>query len=143
AVWATSSQAHAADHVIRSGETLAGIARRYHTTVEKLTAANHLSDPNFIVAGRRLRVPGRFARPLAVHVVRGGETLGEIAGAAGTTVTRLAKINHLADPNFIVAGQRLRVPHAPGMGEPARSRHPGPVPAPVPRAVVLGALERG
>lgn len=44
------------------------------------------------------------------HVVAPGETLSSIARRYGTTVEALAKVNRLANPDLIVAGQRLRVP---------------------------------
>ncbi|MGH2787092.1 MAG: lytic transglycosylase domain-containing protein [Actinomycetota bacterium] len=44
-------------HVVETGETLSGIATRYGTSVRALARANHLSNPNFIVAGASLRVP--------------------------------------------------------------------------------------
>ena len=43
------------------------------------------------------------------HVVRAGETLSSIAARYRTTVGALVKANDLADPDFIVAGQSLRV----------------------------------
>ncbi len=43
------------------------------------------------------------------HVVRSGETLSSIATRYRTTVAALVTANDLADPNFIVAGQRLSV----------------------------------
>ncbi len=44
-------------HVVRAGETLSGIARRYHTTVARLARVNHLDPSHFLVIGTRLRVP--------------------------------------------------------------------------------------
>lgn len=44
-----------------------------------------------------------------VVVVQAGQTLSEIAAAHGTTVERLVALNHLADPNRVYVGQRLRV----------------------------------
>jgi LysM repeat protein len=51
-------------------------------------------------------------RPMAdsVHIVRWGETLSSIAARYGVTVGALARANHLRNPNFIYAGQRLVVP---------------------------------
>ena len=43
-------------HTVRAGETLSGIARRYGTTVAQLVSWNHITDPDHIVAGERLRV---------------------------------------------------------------------------------------
>ena len=49
-----------------------------------------------------------------VVVVQVGQTLSEIAAAHGTTVERLAALNHIADPNRIYVGQRIRVGQAGG-----------------------------
>jgi N-acetylmuramoyl-L-alanine amidase len=50
------------------------------------------------------------AAQAAGHRVRGGETLSRIAAHYGTSVSRLVAMNHLRDPNLIVAGEMLRVP---------------------------------
>jgi len=44
-------------HVVRAGETLSGLARRYHTTVARLARLNHLDPSKFLIIGTRLRVP--------------------------------------------------------------------------------------
>jgi LysM repeat protein len=44
-------------HVVRAGESLTEIARRYHTTVAKLARLNHLDPHHFLIIGTRLRVP--------------------------------------------------------------------------------------
>jgi LysM repeat protein len=51
-------------YTIRSGDTLGELAERFGTTVEALSQANGISDPNRIFAGQELRLPstGR-ARP--------------------------------------------------------------------------------
>jgi LysM repeat protein len=50
-------------HVVRAGESLSEIARRYHTTVAKLVRLNHLDPSHFLLIGTRLRVPR--VRPVA------------------------------------------------------------------------------
>lgn len=44
-------------YTIQSGDTLTSIARRYNTTVQKLTELNHISDPDLIYAGTTLKIP--------------------------------------------------------------------------------------
>lgn len=45
-------------YLIRSGDTLSGIAARYHTSVSALARLNHIANPNLIYAGRKLQIPG-------------------------------------------------------------------------------------
>jgi plastocyanin/LysM repeat protein len=44
-------------HVVRPGETLAMLARRYGTSVGGLARSNYLRNPNYIWSGMTLRVP--------------------------------------------------------------------------------------
>ncbi len=55
-------------------------------------------------------VPGAALAEERVHVVQTGETLSGIAARYGTTVQALVTENKLANPDLIVAGQRLRLP---------------------------------
>jgi len=45
-------------HIVQSGETLTGIARRYGTTVSAIATANYLVNPSLILVGQRLVIPG-------------------------------------------------------------------------------------
>jgi LysM repeat protein len=45
-------------HVVRSGETLGGIARKYHVPVGEIATANNISDPKKIHPGQELVIPG-------------------------------------------------------------------------------------
>ena len=107
---------------VAPGETLLGIADQYGTTVAALEAANNLADPNTIVAGSVLQVPGRSGvmadAPKTTVVVEPGQTISSIAAQYRTTASALATTNHLADPNHVVAGSVLQVPGA-GAGTPA------------------------
>jgi len=55
---ASPSTQPAAEHTIRPGDTLDGIARRYDTTVEALRAANPGLNPRRLIPGRTVRLPG-------------------------------------------------------------------------------------
>ncbi|HLI01986.1 MAG TPA: LysM peptidoglycan-binding domain-containing protein, partial [Acidimicrobiales bacterium] len=47
------------------------------------------------------------------YTVQRGDTLAEIANQFGTSVSTLASVNHLSDPNLILIGQVLQVPVGP------------------------------
>jgi lipoprotein-anchoring transpeptidase ErfK/SrfK len=46
-------------HVVRRGQTLAGIARAYGTSVSAIAQANGIRNVNHIYTGQRLKIPGR------------------------------------------------------------------------------------
>jgi len=48
---------------VREGDTLAGIASRYGSSVRKLARVNRLRSPNLIVIGTRLVIPNPAPRP--------------------------------------------------------------------------------
>jgi LysM repeat protein len=44
-------------HVVRSGDSLTALARRYHTSVARLAKLNHLDPANYLLIGTKLRIP--------------------------------------------------------------------------------------
>lgn len=44
-------------HVVKTGETLSAIARKYGTTVEAITRVNRIARPDAVAAGRKLVIP--------------------------------------------------------------------------------------
>jgi len=108
-------------HIVRGGDTLWDLSRRYGVTVEALAEANDLKMAAVLQPGQRLTVPGAgpstraMAHTLArrestvVHVVRSGETLWDIARRYGTQVEDLMALNHLGHSDWIKPGQRLQV----------------------------------
>jgi LysM repeat protein len=110
--------------VVRPGDTLSAIAARYGTTVARLVALNHISNPDLILPGQVVMVAGPSAKaarastaPAAtvrIHVVRNGENLTGLAARYGTSVAAIMAANRLSNPNLIVIGERLRIPTSGG-----------------------------
>jgi LysM repeat protein len=105
-------------HVVQPGENLFRIALRYGTTVDAIVAANGLTNAHTIYVGQRLVIPrgagnattaGRSATTGGTYVVRPGDTLSRIAQRFGTTTAALARLNGIANPSTIYAGQVLRL----------------------------------
>jgi len=112
-------------HIVRSGENLGLIARRYNVSVRQLQQWNNLKG-TIIRPGQRLVVfPGSrsahgtssaskstasssTASPSGIHTVKPGENLGIIARRYGCTVNDLKKWNNLSG-NTIYANQKLKV----------------------------------
>jgi LysM repeat protein len=119
-------------YVVRQGDTLYSVARRYGITVSAIMQANGLQNPNRIYAGQRLVIPGATSAPSSspsgsVHVVQRGENLYRIALRYGTTVQALASANNLSSTSLIYVGQRLVIP---GGGSASLTPVSSPVSAP-------------
>jgi LysM repeat protein len=122
-------------HVVAAGETLSEIAARYGLDPAELAAANGVEDPDLIVVGQKLRIPGRPAE----YEVVAGDTLSEIAERFGVSAAALAEANGIDDPALIVVGARLKIPPPPAAPRPAPAASPAPpkppeAPAPAPVA---------
>ena len=44
-------------HVVQSGESIAGIAQLYGTTVQAIVQTNQIPDPNRLVVGQAMVIP--------------------------------------------------------------------------------------
>jgi len=95
-------------HIVKAGETLAVIARCYDVEPADIARANHLRNPNRLIAGQHLTIPQR-TKPLE-HRVRRGQTLGLIARRYGVPLSAVIRANGLTDPNRVIAGQCLIIP---------------------------------
>lgn len=94
-------------HRVAPGDTLAAIALHHGVGYELIAAENGLTDPDLIVPGRTLRIPEPAP---GFTVIEPGDTLSAHAERAGLGIDRLLELNpHIADPDHITAGGRLRV----------------------------------
>ena len=112
---------------VRRGDTLSGIARRWHITTKSVITANRLRSDRLRIGQRLiLTVPNVERQPIlpvaasksqhVIHSVRAGETLGSIARRYGVSVSDLRMTNRIRG-NIIRPGQRLRIPRT---GEAAK-----------------------
>ena len=122
------------EHTVVRGETMGGIALRYHVSVRLVTEANPRLKSRRLRPGQRVIVPTggalstsvarRMADPVepaassltGFHRVRRGETLSGLAAEYGVSVRQLRAWNALGVSETTRAGQRLRVQ------APARAR---------------------
>jgi spore germination protein len=93
-------------HVIQRGENLFTIARRYGVSIEDISLANQLENPNQLVIGQSLVVPS----PGREYVVKQGDQLWQIANRFGIPEQALANYNQIANPALLFPGQILIFP---------------------------------
>lgn len=96
-------------YVVKSGDTLSGIANKFGTTYQKLAEINGLSNPNIIYPGQVLKINGATANSTKTYTVQSGDNLTKIAKQFNTTVDSLVSKNGIKDKNKIYVGQVLKI----------------------------------
>jgi membrane-bound lytic murein transglycosylase D len=96
-------------HVVRSGETLDGIATALHAHVSDIARTNGLKVDDGVDTGDELVIPiaGASAGPQR-YAVRRGDTLITVADRFGVSVEELRRWNHLSS-NVVKPGSSLAV----------------------------------
>ena len=92
-------------YTVQRNDTLSEIAARFGTTVNALTLANGIADPDLIYPGQVLVIPTGGC--VDNYIVQRGDTLSGIAQRFGTTVARLASLNNIRNTDRIYVGQVL------------------------------------
>jgi len=98
-------------HVVRSGESLDGIATALHGRVSDIAATNGLSAGDGVDAGDELVIPVASSVASAGpqrYGVRRGDTLITVADRFGVSVEQLRRWNHLSS-NVVRPGSSLAV----------------------------------
>ncbi len=111
------------EYVIQSGDSLMALAQRFGVSSATILEANQLRDPNNLIVGQVLLIPGYQGESAAgstdgstpvgsngTHTVGAGETLFAIAQRYGVTVAAISEANGIANPNLVSAGQQLIIP---------------------------------
>jgi len=103
-------------YVIRTGDTLYSVARKYGVSYQAILQLNDIKNPEKIYIGQKIRIPSSTKdsspgdQSYGEHRVKKGETLFGIAREAGTSVVTLRAINKLSDSYVLKEGAILKVP---------------------------------
>ncbi|MBE9171769.1 LysM peptidoglycan-binding domain-containing protein [Cyanobium sp. LEGE 06143] len=103
--------------VVRSGETLSELAERHGVSLSGLMQANGISNPDHVMVGQTLVIPGsdrsapRASGSRSGRVtVQPGDTLSEIAVREGVGLTALMQANGLGNADHVMVGEQLLIP---------------------------------
>lgn len=96
-------------YIVKEGDTLYSIGRRFNTSVEKLKEINNLINNN-IYKGQVLYIDDKDnSTDTNIYQVQKGDTLYKIASLFNTTVDEIKKINNLTT-NELYIGDKLIIP---------------------------------
>jgi murein DD-endopeptidase MepM/ murein hydrolase activator NlpD len=95
--------------IVKSGNTLYGIAIENDIPVKNLITLNNLEQPYTLKVGQKLKVSSEPSGPIS-HTVQSGDNLGRIAEKYNTKTVELAQLNNLHHPYSIKIGQKLNLP---------------------------------
>lgn len=94
-------------YVVKKGDSLWSIAKKYNMTVDELKSINNLKS-NLLSIGQRLKIKESNDNQ-NIYIVKKGDTLYKIANMYKTTVDNLKALNNLKS-NILSIGQKLIVP---------------------------------
>lgn len=77
-------------YIIKKGDNLYEIARRYNSSVEVLLNANGLEKDDYLYPGQELLIP---KEGIEMYVTKDGETLVDVSKKLGTTQSSLIQDN--------------------------------------------------
>ncbi len=105
------------NYVVKKGDTLWAIAKRYNTSVSKIASDNNIKNPNLIYAGQNLKIfsssalqkPPQTSQKMTSYTIKKGDTLWAIAKRYNTSVSKIASDNNIKNPNLIYAGKTLKI----------------------------------
>lgn len=94
-------------YVIKPGDTLYNIAKRYNTNVDEIKRINNLNN-NMLKIGETILIPG--TSNYQTYVIRTNDTLEGIALKYNTTIEDIMKANNLLTDDVTV-GQIILIPN--------------------------------
>ncbi|KAA0966208.1 LysM peptidoglycan-binding domain-containing protein [Sporosarcina sp. ANT_H38] len=93
-------------YVVRPGDTLIRIAKRWELPVKSLIAANNLTSPYTISVGQQLSIPPGVNK----YRVKSGDSVDRISQTFGVPASLIAETNRLSPPYVLAVGQLLQIP---------------------------------
>ena len=95
-------------YIVKPGDTLYNIAKRYNISINMLRDRNNLEN-NILQIGQELIIPN--TSNYRTYVVRTNDTLDTIANRTNSTKESIKRLNNLATDDIIV-GQILLIPNS-------------------------------
>lgn len=110
--WGQETTQDGPSYIVQEGDTLWSIAQRFRVSVQELQTSNGLTNPNQLIAGMKLIIPGLegIKGELTTTKVVYGDTLRSLSRRYRIPLEAIAKLNHMISPMELYAGSTLVIP---------------------------------
>lgn len=98
------------EHLVKRGETLDDLSKKYGVSVSAIVSANNLSSAHVLKVGQHLLIPTSSDVTMQDYTVKEGDTLSELAQRFQTDPLEIKKTNDLTNADRLQTGQRLNIP---------------------------------
>ena len=100
-------------HVVKKGDTLSSISKKYSIKKESIIKVNKLLDENYIFIGQNLKIIENLIpeknNNIYFHEIKKGESLTEIANKYNLSLIKLVEINDIKNQNILEIGTKLKL----------------------------------
>ena len=100
-------------HVVKKGDTLSSISKKYSIKKESIIKVNKLLDENLIFIGQNLKIVEnsipKNSNKDYYHEIKKGENLTEIANKYNLSLSKLVEINGIDNQNILKVGTKLKL----------------------------------
>jgi morphogenetic protein associated with SpoVID len=111
-------------HILKKGETLYELSKKYKIPLEQLISANpHIANPDEVMAGTKIKIPSPASAAVPApsvevayqHKVKQGDTLWKLGKAWGIPLKDMIDANpQLKNPNALMTGEIVNIPKVKG-----------------------------
>ena len=98
------------EYVVKKGDSLYSIAKKYNTSVDNLKSINNIITDSLAI-GQIIKLPEKSSMDNNSYIVKKGDSLYSIAKTYNTSVDKLKEINNLTS-NALAIGQVLKLPNS-------------------------------
>ncbi|MBU5674685.1 LysM peptidoglycan-binding domain-containing protein [Paenibacillus brevis] len=121
-------------HIVKQGDSLYEIAKKYNVPLEKLIEANpQITNPEVLNLGDKIKIPANAvpvnggAGKVYDHTVKSGDSLWKLSKAWGLPLQALIEANpQLVNPNELKVGEVIHIPTKGTQTSPAPSSPSNP-----------------
>lgn len=106
-------------HIVKKGDTLYELAKKYHSTLDQIIAINpQIADPNVLDIGMKVKIPSKpkpvdppASEFVYKHIVQQGDSLWKLGKAWDVPLQAMIGANpQLKNPNVLMTGEVVFVP---------------------------------